>query len=359
MGIPKAEQHTHHVGSMPIDLSKRLAAKHGLRSVDSYDFTGKGLAGFVGTYVEVCGVLRDPDDYRELAIRISHDQRAQNTLYSRVHYTPAIAGSNGTWSEPLAALLEGFREAHARGGALVHLILDIPAQFDDLFPGHDFREQTLALAIENKVADVRVPGVVGIGVAGNEARTDWPSYRSMLAGGRAVGLDVVLHAGESQGPERLREAIDLLGEPPDRIEHGIAAALDAALVAELAASDIALDIAITSNFVLENLLALGMTAHPFLDLMNAGLTITLNTDDPAMFQTDLCNEYASAHLLGAELSQLQVLAANAWNDRFIPAELRETALQQIKDPAPPSDEASLRYLDFARTNATTSVLPHD
>jgi aminodeoxyfutalosine deaminase len=336
LALPKAEQHVHDVGSLPVSMLLEFAEKNGVTDLPehlrqgTYDFGSTGLAGFVAMYVAACAALTNPDDYRELGKSISIAQRAQNVLYSRVHHTPAIPGArDGNWAEPLEGLLAGFCDGLDEGGALCHLLIDIPAEFDQVHPGNNFREQTIDVAIANKVSEHHVPGVVAVGVAGVHINLVWSSYSEMLTRAKGAGLEVAVHAGESLGPKTIDEVLALEGAQPDRIEHGLSAIQDEETLTRIVDLGIPLDMGIGSNFVLGNLDQLGLETHPFLEMHRRGVRVTLNTDDPSMFQTDMVNEYVRALRLGAQPSEVAEMAAVAWDDPYIPSELRTQALAQI------------------------------
>ena len=144
-------------------------------------------------------------------------------------------------------------------------------------------------------ARFRDRGVVGVGLGGAEDEYPPELYERVFARARDAGLGSVPHAGEAEGPASVRGAMDVLGA--DRIRHGIRAAEDRGLLRELAARGIVLDVCPTSN--LRTGVVRSLAEHPLPELLGAGVRCTVNTDDPAMFGTDLESEHAAARRLRA------------------------------------------------------------
>ena len=188
-----------------------------------------------------------------------------------------------TWRTPelIAALAAGFDRAVSEGLADCRLLLSV------------LREQSGedALALVRWMADDRPPRVLGLSVDGNEARAGrtGPRFAPAFRLARAEGFGCVAHAGESSGPEGVVDALDLL--EVDRIDHGVRAAEDPALVARLARAGVVLDVCLTSNLTM---LYETLDAHPLRQLLAAGVPVTLNTDDPGYLDIDLTGEFELA-----------------------------------------------------------------
>jgi aminodeoxyfutalosine deaminase len=160
----------------------------------------------------------------------------------------------------------------------------------DLFRGVD---PALATEAARMAVRYRDRGVVGLGLGGMEAGLPVRPYEPAFAIARDGGLGLVPHAGEAAGSDSIREVLDL---DPDRIRHGIRAVEDAAVLAEIVDRGLVLDVCPTSN--LRTGVVPTMAAHPLPALRAAGVPCTINTDDPAMFGTDLGQELALAAGLG-------------------------------------------------------------
>jgi aminodeoxyfutalosine deaminase len=167
---------------------------------------------------------------------------------------------------------------------------------------------------------------VGFGLGGPEIGTPRPPFADVFRRARALGLRSVPHAGETTGPQTVRDALDTLGAV--RIGHGVSAAQDAALVAELADRGVVLEMCPWSN--VRTRAVTGIEEHPFPALRAAGVRVTLNTDDPGMFDTDLNREYVTAHrVFGLRTAELADLARDAVRASFAGAPTRERLLAEI------------------------------
>jgi adenosine deaminase len=246
---------------------------------------------FIRAFVWTCAQLRGYDEFRFAAAALARELARQGVRYAEVSFSP------GDFPElELAriacAIRAGLRDA---GGPHVRLVVDL---IRDLGPEAGLRrvEETLEVARE---ADV-----VAIGMGGREqsfpATAFAPAYR--LAADQ--GLRRLVHAGETAGPESVRDALDVLA--PDRIGHGTQAARDPALLARLARERVPLEVCLTSNLRTGAIDAL--EAHPLALLVEAGVPVTLSSDDPTLFESSLADEYERAQSLGLEESTLARIA---------------------------------------------------
>ncbi|MHB1067220.1 MAG: adenosine deaminase family protein, partial [Candidatus Nanopelagicales bacterium] len=201
---------------------------------------------------------------------------------------------------------DGLAEALARGRAesLAAHGVELAFTYDiNGMDGHAGAERTIAWA-ERFVP----PGSTGFGIGGPEDGLPRREYAPYFRRAMDIGLASVPHAGETTGPCSIRESIDALGAV--RIGHGIAAAQDASLMAELVERGIVLEVCPTSNVCTRVVATLA--EHPFPVLRDAGVRVTLNTDDPGMFDTDLDREFAIAHaVFGIDAQGLAGLAREA------------------------------------------------
>lgn len=322
--LPKVELHVHLEGSMPADTLFELARTHGVEEIpDSlealrswYAFTD--FPHFVEVYLASVKTLCEEEDFALLASAVADRLAAQNVRYAEVHvslYTHLMRGV------PARVVFDGIerarRAAEAEHGLQLRWIPDFPADF-----GLESAERTVAA-----VLDEAPPSVVGFGVGGVE--TPLEQYAGVFGRARAAGLASLPHAGEHGGPERVREALDALGA--ERIGHGIDSMRDEALVARLAEGRIPVDVSPTSNVCTRAVAELG--DHPLPRMLEAGLLVTLNTDDPTMFGTDLNNEYRAAHTLGLGAPDLVRLAANGVHAAYLGAARRHALLAELGEVA--------------------------
>jgi aminodeoxyfutalosine deaminase len=251
---------------------------------------------------------------------------SQNVRYAELTVTPYISITDELPAEAFLEAIEDARQAASRDHGLeLRWIFDIPADF-----GLPAAELTTSVALDHEV-----PGLVGFGLGGSERGFPRSMFRDQFDRARAAGLRSVPHAGETTGPDSVWEALISLGA--ERIEHGIAAARDQRLLEHLVKYKIALDICLTSSLALRVVPALDQ--YPIGELVAAGVTVTINTDDPPMVGTDLNNEYAiAARLLDLDTHGVMGLALAAVDASFANPEtkaaLRTAISSYAATPAP-------------------------
>jgi adenosine deaminase/aminodeoxyfutalosine deaminase len=185
-----------------------------------------------------------------------------------------------------------------------------------------------AARVFRKAAELRpaCPSIVGIGIGGDERRAGAEPFHELFQQAQAAGLRLTAHAGETMGPESIWAALNIGAE---RIGHGLSAQLDADLMEVLAERQIPLEICITSN--LRTGCCPTLEEHPVRRYFDAGLMVTLNSDDPAMFESDLQDEYRLAHdSFGFTGEHLRELAANSIEASFLPAARKVALVHQIE-----------------------------
>ncbi len=314
--LPKAELHVHHVGSASPDTVARLAARHpdspvplDPQALAEY-FTFTDFAHFIEVYLSVVDLLRTPEDIWTLTHEVGRDLAVQNVRYAELTMTPYTSIARGIAAEAYVEAIEDARRAVERDFDLtLQWIFDIPGE-----SGVPSADVTLDTALR-----LQPEALVGFGLGGPEIGVPRPQFASHFAQARAAGLRSVPHAGESTGPETIRDALDHLGA--ERIGHGIAAAQDPALMERLAAEGIVLEVCPTSNVRTRSVPSL--EEHPLPVLVEAGVTVTINSDDPPMFGTTLNREYeVAAELLGLDQAGVVDLALAAVDASFASAELK-------------------------------------
>jgi adenosine deaminase len=324
--LPKAELHLHLVGSASVPTVLELRRRHpdgsGVPSSAAelaafYEF--RDFPHFSQVYGAVSSLVREPDDVAELVLGAARDLGGQNVRYAELTVTPYTFTSAGM---PVAGLTEALdiaaRSAGRDHGVRMAYIFDIageyggPAAFGTL-------EHALTCPPE---------ALVGFGLAGIEqARPRFAAeFRSVFASAIAAGLHSVPHAGEMSGPATIAEALD--GLHAERIGHGISCMDDPALVARLRESQIPLEVCPTSNACTRQVP--GLAAHPLPRMLEEGLFVTLNSDDPPMFGTTLTDEYRrAASVLGLSRAELAGLAANGVRASFLDAAAKQALLAEI------------------------------
>ena len=322
--LPKAELHLHlegtvdpatlaelsrrHPTTMPVfnnrykDVSDsgRVFTEAEARAL--YDY--KNFVGFLLTFKAVTERLRDADDYELITYRMCEKLARENCLYAEVYISVGVIFWRGQDFDPL---FEGMERGRQRGEhdfkVKIRWIFDAVRHF-----GPEEGKKVVAKAIQ-----FRDRNVIGIGIGGDESRGPASNFIEVFAEAKKHGLHLTAHAGESTGPESIWSALrDLHAE---RIGHGLHATDDPALVAHLAATQTPVEICISSN--LKTGCCRALEDHPVRRLFDAGVKITLATDDPEMFHTTLTREYQLLrdhfHFTNEELRQV---AANSFASAF-------------------------------------------
>jgi aminodeoxyfutalosine deaminase len=330
-GLPKVELHVHHVGSVPLRAVAELAARHpGTVPSDPDElarfFIFDDFPHFIRNYLAVVDLIKSAEDVRLITYEVAAEMASQNIRYAELTVTPYISITDELPAEAFLEAIEDARQAARRDHGLeLRWIFDIPADF-----GLPAAELTTSVALDHEV-----PGLVGFGLGGSERGFPRSMFRDQFDRARAAGLRSVPHAGETTGPDSVWEALISLGA--ERIEHGIAAARDQRLLEHLVKYKIALDICLTSSLALRVVPALDQ--YPIGELVAAGVTVTINTDDPPMVGTDLNNEYAiAARLLDLDTHGVMGLALAAVDASFANPEtkaaLRTAISSYAATPAP-------------------------
>jgi adenosine deaminase len=312
--MPKVELHVHLEGSIRPATLLTLAQRNGIMLPaddleglrEFYRFTD--FPHFLQVYFAVSDCLRTVDDYRLIAYEFGADMARQNIRYAEVTFTPRtnVVNTGLPLDEILTGLNEGRAQARREFGVDFCWVLDIVR--DD----PDSRHQVVDWAIQ-----ALDRGAVALGLGGTEKGHPAEWFADAYAAAREAGLHSVPHAGEIVGPESVWSAIRALGA--ERIGHGVRCMEDPALVHYLRQKQIPLEVCPTSN------LRLGVypsyQAHPVRWLWEQGVYITVNSDDPPMFDTDLVREYqALADHLGFGAAELEGLGLNALRASFLPTE---------------------------------------
>ena len=296
--LPKAELHLHLEGSVEpetlheLDPATPLEEFRALYRYDDFD-------AFLRAFGAVGKRLRTPEDYGLITRRLLERLAAQNVRYAEIIVAAGVVLWKG---QEFGPIFDAVREAAAGSPVEVRWILDAVRQFGV--------EHAMAVA---KLAAERVDRqVVAFGIGGSEERGPAEWFTEVFAFAKSAGLHLTAHAGESMGPESVWAALRLGAE---RIGHGIAAARDEELMRHLRGHDIPLEICLTSNLVTG--VVERLEDHPVRRLFDAGVPITLNTDDPAMFGCTLAGEYQlAARQFGFSETELRKIAENGWRYRF-------------------------------------------
>jgi adenosine deaminase len=281
--IPKAELHVHLEGTAPPDLIRRLAERNGLPVPDGVFETPERFAytdflDFLKTYDRAASVIRTGEDYRDVTYEYLASCARDGAVYVELIVSPdhaALVGLGG--EEHLDGIARGIDDAQRDQGIESRILFTAI--------------RNLGVDQANRVAHYAAtrphPYVVGFQMSGDEENFPAGDFAEAYRIAAEAGLGCSVHAGEWAGPESVRAALEL---PITRIGHGVRAIEDPALVSDLAERGVVLECCPTSNVVLE--LYPSYEAHPLPRLMDAGVRVTLGSDDPPYFGASIGGEYA-------------------------------------------------------------------
>ena len=310
--MPKVELHVHLEGAIHPATLLQLARRNGVRLPvqdeeglrDFYRF--RDFSHFIAVYEMVTGCLRTPDDYRLIAHEFGSDCARQHVRYAEVTFT--IVSNQRHAGLPWQAILEGVNagraQARAEFGVDWGWVFDISRNYPET------QDQVVEIALA-----ARDRGVVALGLGGSEAQFPAELFEQAFARARRANLPRVPHSGENAGPESIWTTLRLLHA--DRLGHGVRCAEDPVLVEHLRARQVPLETCPTSN------VCLGVypdyAAHPLRQLWDAGLLVTVNSDDPALFGTDLNHEYeVLVDHFGFTADELEQVSLNGLRASLLP-----------------------------------------
>ena len=289
--LPKAELHLHLEGSIRPQTAVELAARHGTTlTVEEVTARYKysDFAGFIDVFKWVTSFLRDPQDYALITRRLLEELLRQNVVYAEITVSVGVMLRRMQNVEANFAAIRETSQIVSFSRMRTAWIFDCVRQF-----GADAAKEVARCA-----AKLHNSGVIAFGMGGDEVSLPSANFRAAFDLARNEGLHIVCHAGEIGGPEYVREAIEILGA--ERIGHGIAVMNDPALAESLATRRVVLENCPTSNLCTGALAKqLGksnasLADHPLPQFLERGILVTLSTDDPALFHTDLLTEYSRA-----------------------------------------------------------------
>lgn len=324
--IPKAELHVHLEGSLSPATTLALAAKHrieiGATTLDEvrdlYRF--EDFKHFLQLYGELTFVLAEPEDFAAAVLAYGAELASQGCIYAELTLTLGthVHFKSMDPSDVMSAAWQGAQLAQAHHGVTIRFILDHVRSF------------SLERCLETVrwCDQYRDLGVVGLGLAGPE--DGWPCsvYAEALTLAANLEIPFVPHAGEETEADSIWDALQYR---PRRIGHGLSAVNDEALLQQLIAQDVLVEVCLTSNVVLSHVRS--YEDHPVRRLFEAGVAISLNSDDPPMFGTSLLNEYRLANSLGFSASELNDMTCAAIDHALVDESTKRGLLHRCGDIA--------------------------
>jgi aminodeoxyfutalosine deaminase len=314
--LPKAELHLHLEGSVTPATLVELRQRHGKPNTPAEVealYRYPDFAGFLAAFKILTEDLQDPEDYELITYRLMGQLKGENVLHAEVYVSVGVC----LWrKQDFAAIFEGLERGRERGeqtfGVSLLWIFDAVRQFG---PG-------VAQEVFEIAAGLRHRNVVGIGIGGDEQKAPPELFREAYAQAARQGLRLTAHAGESAGPESVWGALNLGVE---RIGHGLTACQDPELVEELAKRQVPVETCLTSN--VRTGCCARISDHPLRRYFDQGLMLTLNSDDPGMFQTSLTQEYELAQREFEFTDEhLRELARNSFEASFLPPQKKVSFL---------------------------------
>ncbi len=340
--LPKAELHIHLNGAMPVEVFANLMNKYPaselmkhapqrhVRMFESHEnikpfleparwsedevkelFRYKDFDDFLATYCFSSYFIRDKDDLSQVMTGVIEALRVQSVVYAEISISAIEHTWNGISLEEIAACIRKAKLPGIKVNWIVDLVRDIG-------PGR-------AMELLRQIMDLGCEEIVGITIGGSEHLYPPSLFKDVYELAREEGFRLSVHAGEGLGPESVWDALRILGV--ERIGHGVRAIEDASLVGYLAEHQIPLDICPTSNLMTG--LYDSYESHPLKRFVDAGVPVTLNSDDPTFFSTSLVDEYVHVLERGLDLQSILGIMRNGFRHSFLPAAEKESYLSDF------------------------------
>lgn len=327
--LPKIELHLHLEGAAPPDLIRRLAKQKSVDIAGVFDeqghYTFDDFPHFLQVYEAATSVLKRPEDYARLTTAVLEESAAQGVIYTEAFLSPDFCGGGdlAAWREYLHAIREAAEAAETAHGITMRGIVTCIRHFGP------YTSRQIARCAAETAGD----WITGFGMGGNETMGKQGDFAWSFDCAREAGLRLTTHAGEFAGPDSVRHALDDLRVT--RIGHGVRAAEDPALMERLAESGTVLEVCPGSNIALG--LYPGLRAHPIAKLREAGVKVTVSTDDPPFFRTTMTREFQGLEkAFGWDESDFAALNGTALDAAFCDAALKDRLRDRLKTGATPT-----------------------
>jgi len=320
--MPKIELHVHLEGATQAETFYELAKKNKVDfNVESLDEWKKFSAfhdfgHFLQVYTKSITALKIPEDYTFVITEFYRQQAEQNIVYSEAYISASFIIQKFETKEILDAIEKGIEQGSEKYGVKINFIPDISRELIDS-----------QMAVVDFVIEGYKRGLfIGLGIGGPEQGFPPELFKEAFIKAKSNGLRVVAHAGETAGANSIWGAINALGA--ERIGHGLRSLEDPKLIQYIIDKEITLEVSPTSNY------ALGIVKngdmHPIRKLMDAGVSCTINSDDPAMFSTSLAQEYYLLLKQGFDCIELYKMNLNALKVSFASDDTKAKILTQLK-----------------------------
>jgi adenosine deaminase len=324
--MPKVELHVHLEGSVRPETLLKLAKRHQVAlPTDTIEglqewYSFRDFNHFIQIYMTISNCLRSADDMELITREFLIGQAEQNIRYSEVTFTAHNQYINNQlgFHEQLDAINRARNWAEKELGIRMGLIMDIPRH----------QPPEAGLLVADWLIERFGEGLIALGLGGPEIGNPSEKFREAFERVRAVGIPCILHAGETSGPASIWSALQVADS--QRIGHGVRAIEDAALMAHLKQAQIPLEVCPTSNICLN--VFDSYENHCLPQLLEAGLYVTINSDDPPMFNTTLTNEYlVGQKYFGWDRATIEQLVLNAVDASLLPEDERQKMHKEFVD----------------------------
>jgi aminodeoxyfutalosine deaminase len=320
-GLPKPELHVHLEGTIKPDTYERIARRNGVQAPEDVAglFHCTDFQSFLYAFLRVVQVLQKPVDFAELAYEYLAASAAAGVRHVELFMSPAtqrVFYKELDSATLITAVGDACRQAKADFGISSLLLFDIVRNLGE-------KHALLDIELAREFLDA---GVVGIGLGGDERKFPARDFQTAFAKAKEFGLRRTVHAGEAAGVESIADAVTLLGA--ERIGHAVAASHNPEIIALLRERQIAIDACPTSNRITG---AIASDApHPLPEFLAAGLTVTLNSDDPAFFGASLLDEYENAAGMGLSRQELARIAINGFTASFAAEDSKRAWIDAVR-----------------------------
>jgi adenosine deaminase len=321
--MPKAEIHVHLEGATSPELIFKMARRNAVplpvATIEEWKafYAFRDFNHFIEIYMLTVACMLTPQDFTDMVVDFMAQQAAQNIRYSEVFFSVALHLNRLPAAEILRALAEGLKQGKALYGVDAAFLSDISRQ--NCVEKHAQR-QVLDFALAAR--DLGIGSTLSI--AGMEIGYPSALYQEVFDEARRQGLHVIAHAGETGDHRIVRDVLDVL--QPERIGHGIGALGDPDLVAELHRRQIPIEVSPHSNYC-TRVIPIDQP-HPIRRMLDLGLNVTVNSDDPPMFSTDLNNEYVTLAAQGFTFEELWQLNRNGLQASFLEPDRKAAILRE-------------------------------
>ncbi len=327
--LPKAELHRHLEGSLRLETMRDIAEEHGLplppslthisdlvqiHEEEPYTFTN-----FLDKFKTLRLFYRSPDIIHRVTREAIEDAARDNVRYMELRFTPVALSRAERF--PLHDVMDWVCESSAKAAEEFGITVKLIASVN--------RHESPALAeqVAWLAASYQHRGIVGLDLAGNEAEFSGMPFAPIFREAKETGLKITVHAGEWGGADNVREAIEDLGA--DRIGHGVRIMEDKSVIALAKERDTVFEVCVTSNY--QSGVVSALTDHPLPRMLQVGLNVTLNTDDPSISRITLSDEFQLVNDdLGIPLEILKERTLAAVNAAFVSDAEREKLVKEFE-----------------------------